>query len=284
MNLAPGAPKADNKTIDSASLEEIKRVVRDRLGIQLDDKDYLIVSRLGAVATKMTNGDVVEVGRRIRRQDPRILDAVSDAMTTNETSFYRNATMYRGVEVAIRELLERRGADTRLRIWCAACSSGQEPYSLAMMINEKFPDLADRIRTQIVATDVSPTMVAQAAVGSYDANEMRRGLPPELASRYFRKEGDRFVVVPEVKALVSVRKMNLLESWAGIPRSDFVLVRNVLIYFSQDNRRRILERVRSEILRPGGLLIMGATETATAIDPGYRPEMVGGETFFAVKD
>jgi chemotaxis protein methyltransferase CheR len=155
-----------------------------------------------------------------------------------------------------------------ITIWCAASSSGQEPLSVAMAIQEKLPHIAPRVR--ITATDLSPTMVERCREGRFSQLEVNRGLPARYLVRYFEQDGATWVARPEIRSMIDARVTNLAEPLAGIPRCDLVMIRNVLIYFSMTTKADILGRVRRDVLKPGGVLMLGSSETTHNIDDQYE--------------
>jgi chemotaxis protein methyltransferase CheR len=244
----------------------LRRLLRQRAGITLDSgKEYLVLARLGPLAAQAGLGSV---GALIERVDagtsPLPVDAVVEAMTINETSFFRDAPVFSALrETILPGLIARPG---RIRIWCAAASSGQEPYSLAMLLREHFADQAHRF--DILATDLSTTVLARAAAASYTQLEVNRGLPAPLLVKYFRRTGLDWRLTDDVRAMVRFRRHNLVGPRPLGETFDLVLLRNVLIYFDESVRREVLDRIRGA-LRVGGWLMLGATETTSAIRDGF---------------
>ena len=171
------------------------------------------------------------------------------------------------------ELIERKGARRQLSIWCAGCSTGQEPYTIAMIIREHFPSLLGWDLT-ILGTDLSGDVLERARAGLYTQLEINRGLPASYLVKYFRKEGIRWQVADEVRLMVEYRQINLCDSWSALPPMDLVFMRNVLIYFDVDTKQAILGRIR-RVLRPNGYLILGGAETTLGLDDAYERLVVG---------
>jgi chemotaxis protein methyltransferase CheR len=258
-------------------------------GIVLEPgKEYLCETRLTPVARRLGLDDVGAVVSQLRSRNVTVRSAVVDAMTTNETSFFRDERVWRGLtEVVLPELLERRKRVRRLDIWSGACSSGQEPYSLAMVLSELLGSELGSWRISIVGTDLSSEMVERTRVGRYSEFELGRGLSSDRRSRFLRREGSTWEVQEGLKRLVSVRQMNLLTTpWPIRGPFDLVLLRNVLIYFGADTRAAILERIAS-VMSAEGYLLLGASEGAFGIPPvfeqrrtrdlvSYRPQGLGG--------
>jgi chemotaxis protein methyltransferase CheR len=261
----------------------IQEFVLRHSGIQLDQgQEYLVDSRLSPVARRFELEGVAGVVDQLRGSGTLELKrAVIDAMTTNETSFFRDQHPFEALmQQVIPGLLERRGPLDPLTIWCAASSSGQEVYSLAMTLCESFPELVARNRVRIIATDLSPTMVARTKEGRYSQFEINRGLRAPLLVTYFEQERRDWVARDQLRSMIDARELNLLAQWRDIPRCDIVLMRNVLIYFSLETKQKLLERVRSDALRPDGYLFLGASETTINIDAAYVKETHGRAVYY----
>jgi chemotaxis protein methyltransferase CheR len=247
----------------------VRELVHRQAAILLDsEKDYFIQMRLTQLAESVGGSieDLVEKARRgIAGATARIIEAV----TTHETYFFRDV---RPFDVLKKDVLPgivaANKATRRLNIWCAACSSGQEPYSLAMMLRESFAELKDW-RVRILATDLSEQILAKAREGVYTQMEVNRGLPAAYLTKYFERAGLHWKVRDDVRSLIEFRKLNLVEPWSLNPTPDLVLMRNVLIYFDLDSKRRILDRVRQQIV-PGGALFLGAAETTLNVADGWE--------------
>jgi chemotaxis protein methyltransferase CheR len=257
--------------------------LRERSAIVLEPgKEYLVETRLLPVAQKEGLAGVGELIRRLR-QDPggRLQGSVVEALTTNETSFFRDWKPFEALkQKLLPEAALRRSAERRLDVWSAACSSGQEAYSLAMMIQDSLPQLAGW-DLQIHCTDLSVEMVERTRAGRYSQLEVNRGLPAPLLVKHFRQEKGEWVVADALRARIKAAQMNLAAAWPVLPQMDLVLLRNVLIYFDVPTRRAILEKVR-KVLRPGGALFLGSAESTLGIHEGFRREEAAGTTFFRV--
>jgi len=251
----------------------LRELVRAKAGIELEENhQYLVESRLPPIARQHSLSGITAVMRRVRQKvDPELEIDVIDAMTTNETSFFRDQHPFADLtEHLIPELLEAKAPGDPLTIWCAASSSGQEPYTLAILLNENFPELVNSRQVKIVATDLSRTMAKRTAEGRYSQFEMNRGLPAKYLVKYFEQDGREWVISSDLRNLIETDEVNLLESWAVVPRCDLVLLRNVLIYFSTETKQEILGRIRTEILRPNGYLMLGSSETLINLDEHYE--------------
>jgi len=255
--------------------------LRARSAISLDPgKEYLVEARLTSVAVKAGLSGAGEVLGRLRGRPPLELEIeVVEALTTNETSFFRDWRPFEALRTRlIPDLVAARGSDHRLDIWSAACSSGQEAYSLAMMLADHFPALASW-QVKIHCTDLSTEMVSRARAGRFTQLEVNRGLPAPLLVRHFRQEGSDWLVSDALRARVAAQQLNLAGPWPALPAMDVVLMRNVLIYFDLPTRAAVLDRVR-RLLRPSGALLLGSAETTAGIHDGYRRDEAGGSVFF----
>lgn len=269
-------------TIRPADLDFIIDLVSDRIGVQLEGKAYLIESRLQALVRDFGDSDLSAFIARVRRRDPAAEASVVDAMTTNETSFFRDQHPFDAlVSDVIPELLRQRSGTQGLTIWNAACSSGQESYTIAMLLHEYFPHLV--AGSTIISTDVSPAMVERTRLGEYSRFEINRGLPTNYALKYFSQSARKSKVKPELARMIDVREMNLLEPWIRIPRCDLVLLRNVLIYFPLATKQHIVRRIRTDVLKPGGALMLGSSESTRGVDEAFEARRCGDSTFFYPK-
>lgn len=251
--------------------EYVCRVVRDRSAVVLEPgKEYLVESRLSPLAREMQLESVAQLIDRLRAGgDPGLLTRVVEAMVTNETSFFRDRTPFDSLQRAILpRLIRQRQSERRLNIWSAACSTGQEPYSVAMLIREHFPELLDWNLT-LVATDLSTEVLDRARAGLYNQAEVNRGLPISLLMKYFTQQGTQWGLTDPVRRMVSFRELNLTRAWPALPRMDVVMMRNVMIYFDIPTRKDILSRV-ARLLHPDGYLLLGGAETTLLIDDSYR--------------
>jgi chemotaxis protein methyltransferase CheR len=248
-------------TIDIVAFGCVRKLVYDRAAIVLDDsKGYLVESRLAPLARQHGFDSVSQLCASLPRAPERLQAAVVEAMTTNETSFFRDHHPFEAIRrVALPELINLRARKRALRIWCAACSSGQEPYSLAIMIDEHFPALATW-QVQIYATDLATNVVARAREGRYSQIEVNRGLSAAALVRYFTREGLEYTLKPEIRRRVQFAELNLIGNWPALESFDLVLLRNVLIYFDHPTKLKILQRMRP-YLASDGFLMLGGAET-----------------------
>jgi chemotaxis protein methyltransferase CheR len=262
--------------LTEADLEHVRRLVQERSGLHLGaGKGYLVEARLAPLATREGLSSVAELVRRLRTGPPALADDVAEAMTTNETSFFRDVHPFDALrDVVLPELLAR-PRTRELRVWSAAASTGQEAYSVAMLLAESFPG----VRASILATDLSRDVLARAAAGTFSQLEVNRGLPAALLVRYFERDGADWRIRPEVRERVEFRQLNLARPWPRLPEMDVVMLRNVLIYFGTEAKRAVLTQV-ARVLAPGGLLFLGGAETTYGLDEGWERITVGRTSLY----
>ncbi len=269
--MVPKLSKSDN--------DYVRAVVRQKSGIVLEEKkSYLIDSRLTALARRIGLESSTKLVEQLRTAGLRGLhEKVVEALTTNETSFFRDGHPFDGLRTSILpEMLKKRAGEKRLSIWCAAASTGQEPYTVAMLLREHFPAQLAGWSVKILGTDLSAQVVEQAKTGRYSQLEINRGLPAAYQLKYFSKQDADWVLHDDVRAMVEFRTFNLLDSFTAVPPCDLLFMRNVLIYFDLDTKKLILDKVR-RVLRPDGHLFLGGAETTLHIDNGYD-RIVADET------
>jgi chemotaxis protein methyltransferase CheR len=251
--------------------EFVCRLVRDQSAIVLEPgKEYLVEGRLAPVARQLDIGSVSALVGRLRAgPDPGLATRVVEAIATTETSFFRDHHPFETLRTAVLpELIRRRADEKQLNVWSAACSTGQEPYSLAILLREHFPDLAGW-RVNILATDLSGEVLVRAAAGRYTQLEVNRGLSAGLLVKYFRQHGATWELAEDVRRAVEFRELNLVRPWPPLPRMDLIFLRNVMIYFDVDAKKAILGRV-ARLLRPDGYLLLGGAETTLNLDDSFR--------------
>lgn len=269
-----------------AEFDAVARTVRRECGLVLSpDKAYLVDSRLMPLARRWSKPNVEALARELMVANPPrdLVREVVEAMVTNETFFFRDKRPFDQLkEFVLPRLLAARAAKRSIRVWCAACSSGQEPYSIAMICKET-PQLAGW-KVDIVATDISTEIIRQAKAGSYSQFEVQRGLPIQLLVKYFEQQGDRWQLDASIRSMVSFRQFNLLDAPDMLGSFDVVFCRNVLIYFDLQTKGGILGRVAS-VMAPDGVLYLGGAETVLGVSARFQPvrgqqglyEVVGGE-------
>jgi chemotaxis protein methyltransferase CheR len=253
-------------------------MVRQRSSIDLKPgKEYLVESRLAPIARSL-GADLGGLVSRLRQGDEPLRESVVDALTTNETSFFRDA---RPFDTFVEHLLPELAADARghqLTVWSAACSSGQEAYSLAMLLLEwrtAHPGWAARI----IGTDISPTMVERARAAKYSQIEVNRGMRAPYLVKYFEQVGREWVVRQPVREMCRFERGNLALPAMNVPTCDAVFLRNVLIYFDVETKRTVLSHVR-RVLRPGGFLVLGGAESTLNLDGAFQRMELGKAVVF----
>ena len=249
----------------------LRKLLKDRSGLVLSvDKQYLVESRLTPLARKAGIASLGELVAKLRSNNERLAVDVVEAMTTNESFFYRDKIPFDHFRDTIMPgLLAARARERRLRIWCAAASTGQEPYSLAMCLKEMKDKLAGW-RVEILGTDLSTEVLEKAKAGVYSQFEVQRGLPIQMLVKHFSQVGDTWHISPEIRAMVQYRPLNLLSDFAHLGSFDVVFCRNVLIYFDQETKIGVLNRI-ARLLDPDGFLVLGAAETVVGLTDAFKP-------------
>jgi len=251
-------------TITTEDYQSFRRFLEDASGIVLgDNKQYLVTSRL----TKLIfDNEIDSFGTLMQRMrtDGKLRNRIMDAMTTNETSWFRDVYPF---DILKEKLLPElaKTQPRKIRIWSAACSTGQEPYSLSMMTQEYLqsrPGSLSVDAVQVIGTDISPSVLATAKSGVYEGVAVSRGLPQERKTRFFREVSGGWEVSADIKKRVSFRELNLMQNYTLLGRFDIIYCRNVLIYFSTELKRDILGRM-AKCLNPGGFLVLGGSESIT---------------------
>mgnify|MGYP000924604981 CR=1 FL=1 len=234
------------------------------------EKMYLLESRLLPIAQKRGVQGLEGLAQKMRAsKDQELQREVVEAMTTNETSFFRDSTPFQRLkEDVLPVFMNTRAAQKTLRIWSAACSSGQEPYSIAMLLKE-YPGLTGW-KIEIVATALSLDILAQAKSGAYSQFEVQRGLPIQLLVKYFTQQGDKWVAKPELKDMISFRTANLLRDFSVLGQFDIIFCRNVLIYFDIATKAKVLSAIKN-ITKQDGILFLGGAETVIGISDSFKP-------------
>jgi chemotaxis protein methyltransferase CheR len=250
--------------------EFLRKLLKERSGLDLSsDKQYLVESRLIPLARRAGLADLAELVQKIKTGNESLTSDVVEAMTTNETFFFRDKIPFDHLRQTILPALVQARAHRRaLRIWCAASSTGQEPYSIAMYVRE-FAALAGW-RVEIVATDLSHEVLEKSKAGIYSQFEVQRGLPIQMLVRYFTQIGELWQLNPDIRAMVTHRQLNLLADFSHIGTFDVIFCRNVLIYFDQDTKTNIFERLARSI-EPDGVLTLGAAESVVGISDAFKP-------------
>ena len=252
-----------NKTINQADYDGFRQFLEQACGIVLGDKKhYLISSRLTPLMAEFAAPSLSALLEQLKTdRHSGLRERIIDAMTTNETSWFRDAGVYELLKKNILPELSK-NRTLPINLWSAACSSGQEPYSISMAVQEFVSTGLGHAggEVQILATDISPSMLRQAADGRYDQATLGRGLSDERRQRFFVPLSTQWEIKPEIKKRVRFKELNLLKGFQGLGRFDIIFCRNVLIYFSQDIKRDILTRATA-LLNPGGYLFLGSAES-----------------------
>jgi chemotaxis protein methyltransferase CheR len=249
----------------------VAKQLLDRSSIVLEPgKEYLLESRLTPVARRHGLTTATEFIQKLRLTGGNgPMTELVEAMVTTETSFFRDVHPWETLRrTVIPEFIRTRGAERRLNVWCAASSSGQEPYTFALLLKEYFPELAGWT-LKLVATDISNEMLRRSKEGRYSQIEVNRGLPIALLLKYFRQEGANWQLRQDVRDMIEFQLLNLAGLWPAMPPLDLILLRNVMIYFDVDTKKSILRKV-SRVLRPDGYLMLGGAETTFNLDDSFR--------------
>lgn len=267
---------------DIQTFEFLTKFVREKSAIVIEpSKLYLLESRLMPVAREHGMSTLPELVAELKKPISRALSQqVVDAMTTNETSFYRDIHPFDALKTQILpELIKKRERERTLNIWSNACSSGQEVYSIAMLLKEHFPILQSW-KIRLIATDLSTVILKKAQEGNFNQTEVNRGLPMPLLLKYFVKNGLSWQIKEEVRKGIEFRELNLIESWPGnLPTMDIVFLRNVLIYFDPPTKAAVINRA-AKLMRPDGYLFLGGAETTMNLDVKFTREVIGKATCY----
>ena len=233
-------------------------------------KEYLVETRLSPVVRDLKLDSISQLVTKLRYYSSSELVArVIDAMVTTETSFFRDVQPYEAMKkLILPELIARRKTTRTLNIWSAAASTGQEPYSIAMLLRENFPELSSWM-VNILATDLSGEVLAKARSGIYNQIEVNRGLPAALLGKYFVQHGSKWELCEDIRRKVEFRAMNLTRPWPSMPAMDLILLRNVMIYFDVEAKKSILEKM-ARLLRPDGYLLLGGAETTLNLNSSFQ--------------
>ncbi len=262
-------------------IDFLKQLIAQRSGnVISSNQDYLLESRLIPVAKSVGLENVHALVAELRKQPGSALpERVAEAMTINETSFFRDMAPFETLkDIVIPTMIQKRASTKSLSIWCGASSSGQEPYTIAMIIREYFNELCSW-NVKIHATDLSEEMVKRTQEGAYSQFEINRGLPAPMLLRHFERSGAQWRARPELRKMVDARRMNLTSAWPIASQYDIVFLRNVMIYFDQPTKERILTRIH-KVLRPDGYLFLGGGETLITLNVPFLREPTGKTVCF----
>jgi chemotaxis protein methyltransferase CheR len=250
----------------------LRKLLRDRSGLVLAaEKQYLATSRLLPLARKHGLASLAELMARLKEpQSLALVSEVVDAMTTNETFFFRDKIPFEHLrDTVMPALIAARTREKRIRIWCTAAATGQEPYSIAMVLKGMNAQLAG-YTVQILATDLCQAVLERARAGLYSQFEVQRGLPIQQLVKYFEQVGERWQIAPELRGMVQFRTLNLLNDFKTLGTFDLVFCRNVLIYFDQPTKIDVLTRLAPQI-PDDGYLVLGAAETVVGLTDRFMP-------------
>lgn len=271
--------------LSKSDFDFVSQLARQQAAIVLEPgKEYLVEARLSPLARKEGFHSLQALISQMRSGERNgvLHHKAIDALTTNETSFFRDFHPFESLRQSILpSLLEKRASTRSLTIWSAACSSGQEPYSLAMLLQEHFPQLSNW-SVSILATDLSPTVLAYAREGQYSQLEVNRGLPANYLVKYFSLREGKWSLRETIKKRVHFRLLNLVQGWPAMPAFDLVMLRNVLIYFNVETKQAILGNIRRQ-LAPHGHLFLGAAETTVGLDAEFQPVSYGKTVAYCLK-
>lgn len=259
--------------------------VKERSGIILTpEKAYLVDNRLAPIARRTDHDDVPALLATLRsKKEENLLREVTDALTTNESFFFRDQKPFDAFrDLMLPSILETNANKRSLKIWCAACSSGQEPYSLAMILRDHAAKL-DGWKVEIVGTDISHTILDRAKEGAYTQFEVQRGLPAKYLVQYFKKDNDLWLISDELKQMVSYRFFNLLDDPVTLGTFDIVFCRNVLIYFNPETKTKVLDGIARQ-MSPNGFLSLGAAETIFGLTKSFASEADRSGVYRKVSD
>jgi chemotaxis protein methyltransferase CheR len=255
----------------------LQQLLLEHAGILLEaEKKYLAEARLSPLADQEGFDSIDALLDAVQSSPEAALleRKVIEAMTNSETSFFRDLHPFEALRTAVLpELIAKRAAERTLTIWSAATASGQEPYSVAMLLREHFPQLTGWKLT-LIASDISEAMLSRARAGAYSQIEVNRGLPAPLLVKYFRRIDGEWQIAEDLRRAIEFRRVNLTTAWPFMPAMDIILMRNVLIYFDVPTKKAVLARVRRQ-LKPGGYLMLGGGESTMSLDDSFAPTQFG---------
>jgi chemotaxis protein methyltransferase CheR len=266
-------------SLQATDFSFVTQMVRQRSSIDLQPgKEYLVESRLAPIARSLGEKDVGGLVARLRRGDPGLSEAVVDALTTNETSWFRDSHPFEAFTQHLLPDVAKSSVSKQITIWSAACSSGQEAYSLAMLLLDWLP-VHPGYTARIVGSDISPKMVERARSARFSQLEVNRGMRAPYLVKYFDQVGREWTLRQPVRDLCRFERGNLAQPATGVPTCDIVFLRNVLIYFDLDTKRTVLSHVR-KVLRPGGFLVLGGAESTLNLDDAFQRMELGRAVVF----
>jgi chemotaxis protein methyltransferase CheR len=263
--------------LDPQSFSYISSLVRRKSAIILEgEKAYLVESRLTPMVRELGLLNISELVAELQKPGSQNLNQrVVEAMTTNETSFFRDIHPFKALQDKILPgLIQRRSKEKAITIWSNACSSGQEPYTIAMILTEHFPMLKNW-KVRLISSDLSNRILDKARLGCFNQTEVNRGLPMNFLLKYFTKDGNKWTIDQGIRNMIEFRELNLVEPFpALLPKMDIVFLRNVLIYFSPESKTEILNKVRA-VMHKDSYLFLGGSETTMNLNVSFEREQVG---------
>jgi chemotaxis protein methyltransferase CheR len=269
--------------ISDTDFSYVRDLIYRRAAIVLEkEKTYLVEARLSPLVHRHGFRTLTEMIAQMRCEPNNGLHwHVVEAMTTNETSFFRDIYPFELLKKnVLPELIKRLAALRQLNIWCAAASSGQEPYTILLLLRENFPELSTW-KLNFLATDISIEMLDRCREGCYSQLEVNRGLPAPLLVKYFRKIGTEWQIKEELRRMIDFRQINLAQTWPVLPLMDVIFMRNVLIYFDVETKKTILARVR-RTLKPEGYLFLGGAETTLNLDDSFKRVQIDKTAYYQI--
>ncbi|MHC5860744.1 CheR family methyltransferase [Nostoc sp.] len=259
------------KSVSTDDFEYLRQLVRDHSAVVLSaNKSYLAELHLQPIAESAGFIFISELVAYLKTQPFSNLHVQTiEALVTNETSFFRDHHPFEALrEYILPELIKKRAIERSLNIWCAACSNGQEPYSIAMLIREHFP-LLTNWSIRLIASDFSTKVLARAEKGHYNQLEISRGLSENLRDKYFQRLDSDWQIKSEIRQMTEFRQINLMESWSSLPEIDVIFLRNVLIYYDIATKKALLRKVKQQ-LRTDGYMFLGTAETTINLDSSFK--------------
>jgi chemotaxis protein methyltransferase CheR len=277
------------KKITPDEFKIIAKYIHAISGISLDQsKAYLIETRLGSLLQKTGCSSYRDLYRKAKADASKVIERkIIDAISNNETLFFRDPSSFDVLRHKILpDLIDLRSSKSsflppQIRIWSAACSTGQEVYSIAIVLKELLSDLK-KYNLKLIGTDISDAAIAQSSYGSYNKFEIKRGLQADKLAKYFTRNGDGWKIKDEIRSMAMFRKLNLMSPFTGVGKFDIVLCRNVAIYFNLEDRKKLFEKI-ADVMEPDGYLLIGSTESLTAVCPRLIPKRYLQSIFYQLK-
>ncbi len=277
------------KKITPDELKIMAKYIHAICGISLDQsKAYLIETRLGGLLAETGCSSYNDLCHKAKADVSKVIERkIIDAISTNETLFFRDTSPFDVLQhKIIPDLIDLRSAKSsflppQIRIWSAACSTGQEVYSIAIVLKELLSDLK-KYNLKLLGTDISDAAIAQSSYGSYNKFEIERGLQADKLTKYFTRSGDGWKIKDEIRSMAMFRKLNLMLPFTGVGKFDIVLCRNVAIYFNLEDRKKLFEKI-ADVMEPDGYLLIGSSESLTAVCPRLIPKRYLRSIFYQLK-